>query len=99
MQHYSKTHDSSEYTAVIRAVLPAEVKKSQRAELEALPDEYYGDDFSAVLFELQNLPPYFTKEDLDAVVEARAGVLEVCHYCTPAVEVRTDKEVWYSSRF
>lgn len=30
-----------------------------------------------MLHELQQLPPYFSKEDLDVVVEARASVLEV----------------------
>ena len=62
------------------SVCTAEVKQAQEAELDALPSEYYREEFNVVLFELQQLPPYFTKEDLDTVVEARASVLEVCSW-------------------
>ena len=54
-----------------------EAKRAHKAELDALPEQYYQEEFNSVLSELQQLPPYFTKEDLDAVVDARASVLEV----------------------
>ena len=42
-----------------------------------MPKQYYEEQLDAVWFELQKLPAYFTKQDLDTVVEARASVLEV----------------------
>lgn len=45
--------------------------------MNSLEDLYYQDEFNSVLHELQKLPAYFTKDDLDAVVDARASVMEV----------------------
>ncbi|KAK9809306.1 hypothetical protein WJX73_003160 [Symbiochloris irregularis] len=54
-----------------------EVKQRHQAELESLEEIYYQDEFNSVLHELQKLPAYFTKDDLDTVVDARASVMEV----------------------
>lgn len=63
-----------------------DAKERHQAELDSLEDVYYQDEFNSVLHELQKLPAYFTKDDLDTVVDARASVMEVqspCCGCWP----------------
>ena len=58
----------------------------REARLAALEPEFYEPDFDAVLNELQKLPARFDEAELEPIVEARAGVLEViisAEHCQP----------------
>lgn len=57
--------------------VPALARSKQEA-LDALPADYYQPDYDPVAGELAMLPRMFTESDLEAVVEERSGVLEVC---------------------
>lgn len=46
--------------------------------MDALPADYYQPEYDPVAGELAMLPRMFTESDLEAVVEERSGVLEVC---------------------
>ena len=64
------------------AAAPSPVSKRNRAKrreemLNKLPEEYTQDQFDPVLFELAQLPTSFDEQMLDAIVDARASVLEV----------------------
>ena len=49
----------------------------REAALEALPQQYYEREFDPLGAELAALPPAFTDDQLETVVEARTLVLEV----------------------
>ncbi len=51
----------------------------REARLAALESKFYEPEFDAVLNELQRLPAHFDESELEPLVEARAGVLEVLH--------------------
>ncbi len=58
---------------------PALARSKQEA-LDALPPDYHQPDYDPVAGELAMLPRMFTESDLEAVVEERSGVLEVCAF-------------------
>ena len=64
-------------TVLTPATLCAAVQREKKEELDALPQSYYDASLNMVMHELQQMPTDFTVAHLDAVVEARASVLEV----------------------